>query len=148
MRIGIAIGGCACLLAGTLAAHSATGISRAVYVERIAVAPDGTRARTVEPADELRSGDKVILLVETRDSRTGRPLTLSSQVPAPLAFQQSSSEEVEVSVDGGRNWGRLERLRVPDGDSMRRASPEDVTHLRWRFRGGRPVRLTYSAIVR
>lgn len=148
MRIGIAIGGCACLVAGSLSAQPANGISRAVYVERTVVSPDGTRARTIEPADALRRGDKVILMVETRASHAGAPLTLSSPVPAPLAFQESSSEEVEVSVDGGRNWGRLGTLRIADGGTMRLASPEDVTHLRWRFRGGRPARLTYSAIVR
>lgn len=144
MRIGLAIGGLACLAASGLAAQSAEGVSRAVYVERIANAPGGERVRTIEPADELQRGDKVVLVVEWRGRE---PAMVSSAVPRPLAFQRSSSDAVEVSVDGGRNWGRLGAMRIEDRDGRRLASPEDVTHLRWRSAAGE-TKLTYSAIVR
>ena len=152
MRIGLAIGGLACLAASGLAAQSASSVSRAVYVERITTAPDGERVRTIEPADELRRGDTVVLMVEWRDARRDAPVIVSSAVPRPLAFQRSSSDAVEVSVDGGRNWGHLGTMRVEDGGDRRLASPEDVTHLRWRFavdgNAARTGRITYSAIVR
>ncbi len=152
MRIGFVIGSLACFAASGVAAQSASGISRAVYVERTATTPDGERVRTIEPAESLRSGDKVVLMVEWRGRRSGDPVTVSSAVPRALSFQRSSSDALEVSVDGGRSWGRLGTMRTADGDGMRLASPEDVTHLRWRFDDGsaapRAARVTYSAIVR
>lgn len=150
MRFGLVFGGLACLAASGLAAQ--TGVSRAVYVERIATAPDGERVRTIEPADELRRGDTVVLMVEWRRADPDAPVIVSSAVPRPLAFQRSSSDAVEVSVDGGRSWGRLGTMRIAEGGDRRLASPEDVTHLRWRFEEGsaatRAGRVTYSAIVR
>lgn len=150
MRIGLAIGGLAGLAASCLAAQ--TGVSRAVYVERVATAPDGERVRTIAPADELRRGDKVVLMVEWRAADSDAPVIVSSAVPRPLAFQRSSSDAMEVSVDGGRSWGRLGTIRIGAGDDRRLASPEDVTHLRWRFAedgaAARAGRVTYSAIVR
>ena len=152
MRIGLAIGSLACFAASCLAAQSASGVSRAIYVERVATAPGGERVRTIEPADELRRGDTVVLMVEWRGASRDAPIIVSSAIPRPLAFQRSSSDAVQVSVDGGRSWGRLGTMRVRDDSDRRLASPEDVTHLRWRFADGsdasRAGRVTYSAIVR
>lgn len=152
MRIGLAIGSLACLTASGLAAQAASGVSRAVYIERIAAGANGERVRTIEPADELRRGDTVVLVVEWRGARNDAPVVVSSAIPRQLAFQRSSSDAFEVSTDGGRNWGRLGTMRVGDRGDRRLAAPEDVTHLRWRFADGREAlrdgRVTYSAIVR
>lgn len=143
MRLGLVIGSAACLSAGAAFAQSAVDITRSVYIERAA---DG--ARELEPASALRKGDKVVLVVEWRASAARRGFTVSSAVPRDLAFQRAGSDSVEVSTDGGRNWGRLGALRVGE----RLASVEDVTHLRWRVPAaavaqGRGM-LTYSAVVR
>jgi len=148
MRVGFVMGGLACFAASGLAAQPATGVSRAVYVERTATMPGGERVRTIEPAEDLRPGDKVVLMVEWRGGHGGEPVTISSAVPRALAFQRSSADAFEISIDGGRSWGRLGAMRIADDDGYRLASPEDVTHLRWRIASGDPVRLTYSAIVR
>ena len=133
----------ACLGASALAAQSAVEITRSVYVEK----RDERAGRTIEPAVALRRGDKVVLVVEWRASDSPRGFTVSSAVPRDLAFQRSG-DAAQVSIDGGRNWGSLESLRAGD----RRASPEDVTHLRWRVPADRVAdgrgTLTYSAIVR
>lgn len=122
-------------------------ISRAVYIERKVPNPDGRTVRALEPADELRRGDQVVLMLEwSAPVRDG--FVVSSRVPRDLAFRRAGGVEAEVSIDGGRSFGALESLRVGD----RRATPEDVTHLRWRVTeahaaSGRGL-LTYSAIVR
>ena len=122
-------------------------ISRAVYIERKVPNPDGRMVRALEPADELRRGDQVVLMLEwSAPVRDG--FVVSSRVPRDLAFRRAGGVEAEVSIDGGRSFGALESLRVGD----RRATPEDVTHLRWRVTeahtaSGRGL-LTYSAIVR
>lgn len=143
MRFGLVIGSAACLIASAAFAQSAIDISRSVYIERAA---DGARA--LEPADTLRKGDKVVLVMEWRAPETRRAFTVSSAVPRDLAFQRAGSDATEVSVDGGRSWGRLGDLR----EGERLASVEDVTHLRWRVPAAAVAQgkglLSYSAIVR
>ncbi|MEZ5695915.1 MAG: hypothetical protein R3E18_05615 [Sphingomonadaceae bacterium] len=138
------------LLAGAsqgLSANDRVELSRAVFLETASSAPGG-KLRSIEPAQNLRRGDKVILLVEWRAARGSDGFSVSSPVPGHLSYARSSDDSVEVSVDGGRNWGALDRARIGN----RKATPEDVTHLRWRVsmreaRAG-SGRITYSAIVR
>lgn len=148
MRIGLLFGSLACLACGTLAAQSAVEISRAVYVERASGSAASGVMRAVEPASSLRRGDKVVLVVEWQAPRGRDGFTVSSRVPRNLAFQRSSRDDVQVSVDGGARWGSLQAMRV----GSRRASPEDVTNLRWRIPSSLAARgsgiITYSAIVR
>ncbi len=125
----------------------AVAISRAVFVERIVAHPSGTATRTIEPADRLRSGDRVVLMLEWANgaASTGdRGFTLSSAVPDHLAYA-SGGPETQISADGGRSWGRLGTLRV----RSRLAVAQDVTHIRWRIAAGRPSgRVSYGAVVR
>lgn len=141
-----------CLAASTAMAQSTMETSQAMYVERSIAAGNGHTVQMIEPAETLIPGDRVVLIVEWPNAPAPRGLTVASAVPRALAFQRSSSDDVEVSTDGGRNWGRLGLMQVVDKGSTRLASPEDVTHLRWRIAPGRAAkghnRITYSAIVR
>jgi hypothetical protein len=140
MRSGIIAGAVSALLAGTAWAGDAVDIDRSVYIERTEAG-----ARALEPATTLRKGDKVVLMLAWRAAPQGRGFVVESAVPGPLAFQRAADEAVEVSIDGGRTWGRLGQLRKGE----RLASAEDVTHLRLRVaRAGTAGQLTYSAIVR
>ena len=72
-------------------------------------------------------------------------LTLVNPLPRAIAYQASARDSEEVSVDGGRSWGRIGMLRVGE----RLASPEDVTHVRWRLQAAEGSgRIAYSGIVR
>lgn len=147
----------AALLAATLAtpgmAQENLQLQSAVYVERLGHTDDGRVERRVEPAAQLRRGDRLVLVVEWQGSADGRQgFAVTNPIPPSIAFQRASREGVEVSVDGGKSWGMLGALTVRDGRGDRLASPEDVTHLRWRIspqdaRRG-TGRITYSAIVR
>lgn len=124
-------------------ADSSVRLDQSVFVER-----SGNNTRIIEPARRLLRGDRVVLVLDWQAPPAPRGFTVTSTVPAALSFQRSSAGMQDVSVDGGRSWGRIGSLRVHDGDGFRLATPEDVTHLRWRIRGQRTGRLTYSAIVR
>ncbi|GAA4643946.1 hypothetical protein GCM10023115_19060 [Pontixanthobacter gangjinensis] len=146
MRLGITAGLIACALATAAHGQMTLQSSRAVYVERDA--PNQT-GKIIEPASTLMRGDTVILMVEWQAGAQTRDLTISSAVPKQLAFQQSSVDAYAVSVDGGRNWGKIGTLRITDRYGERVASVEDVTHLRWRINATRAKgNITYSAIVR
>ncbi|MCL4671442.1 MAG: hypothetical protein KJZ64_00570 [Sphingomonadaceae bacterium] len=138
----------ATLAAGATAAQTGVEISRAVFVERKAPVAPGRMALSLEPAETLRRGDVVVLMLEW--TAPGRPdgFVVSSRVPRDLAFRSSGGMKPMVSTNGGKTWGELGTLRV----GTRKATPEDVTHLRWHVSDaeaalGRGV-LTYSAIVR
>ncbi len=139
MRFGLGFVGLVCFSASGAFAHGAIDIGRSIYVER-------TRegVRELEPATALKSGDKVVLVVEWNAQAPDRPFTVKSAVPRDLAFQRAGDDAVEVSTDGGRNWGELGSLKI----GSRLASAEDVTHLRMRVAGEKRGRMTFSAFVR
>jgi len=142
---------CLAILAalGAPAAHAADApalIKSAIFIERGTYGGQpGTR--TIEPASTLGSGDKVVTILDWKAPPDSRGATVSLAVPTHLAFQRSSTGDEEISVDGGRAWGKLGTLRVRDAYGVRLASPEDVTNVRWRVNGPNG-RITYSALVR
>ena len=150
MRIGLLTGSvalCVSLCAATIAsAQSLVEIAREVFVER-SQEQGGRTQRILAPADTLERGDTVVLMLAWSTPRD-RPFTISSRVPRTLAFRTTGGNAPQVSVDGGRTWGRLDQLRV-DG---RPATSADVTNIRWDVANPRAARgrgvFTYSAVVR
>jgi hypothetical protein len=121
-------------------------IKSAIFIERESYS-GRPGARLIEPASTLGSGDRVVTILDWKAPSDSRGAIVSLAVPAHLAFQRSSTEDEEISVDGGRKWGKLGTLRMRDAYGARLASPEDVTNVRWRVNGPNG-RITYSALVR
>lgn len=121
-------------------------LANSVFIER-----DANGARMLERATTLRRGDKLVYVVSWRAAQRER-FTITNPLPRTVAYQRSADGGEQVSVDGGRTWGRLETLRVRDGQSLRDATPEDVTHIRWQVPTQLALagsgRLTWSGIVR
>lgn len=141
MRFRVVIA-CALALAGTAAsAQDRLTLSQAVYVENF---KQGGSLRTIESPRSLKRGDRVILMIDWTGAEARKGTVVRSAIPPTLAFQRGSSDALEVSVDGGRTWGRIGDLRIGD----RLAAPEEVTHVRLRVHGKTAGRMTYSAIVR
>ena len=136
----------ACCAAFIAPAHAnpLVALDSAVFVERDV--PDA--GRMLEPAARLARGDRVVYVVSwTRMGGQGG-FVVTNPLPRSVAFQGSANGDEEVSVDGGRNWGKLGALRVGE----RLATAEDVTHVRWRVAPATAARgagsITYSGIVR
>lgn len=120
--------------------QSAVALGTAVFVEKT-----DDNARILQPANRLSRGDRVVTVVSWRRAGPGGRFTVINPLPRGLYYQGSANDDEEVSVDGGRSWGKLGDLRIGD----RLATPEDVTHLRWRVASPAPAgRIAYSAIVR
>lgn len=137
---------CSLSLAVPLVAAAApqVALGSAIYVERVVQG----KGRMLQPANALKRGDRVIYVVSwTRMGGQGG-FTVTNPLPRKVYYQGSADGREEVSLDGGRSWGRLDVLRVGD----RLATPEDVTHVRWRVPANEAARgsgqITYSAIVR
>jgi len=146
--------GSAAALHTPMAAQAADTVSFAsdVFVEKFVTVAGGRTSRILARADRLNPGDSVIFVVNWT-ARRGNDFTVTNPLPRAIAFQRSADGSEEVSVDGGRTWGRVADLRLRDRDnSLRSATPEDVTHLRWRVPGDVALRgsgqLTYRGVVR
>lgn len=134
----------AALLPITASAAPAVALDSAIFVERTR-ADNGALVRSLEPASQLRRGDRVVTVVTWHHLGGERDFTVTNPLPRGLAYQASASGEEEVSIDGGRTWGRIGQLRV----GTRMATPEDVTHVRWRVQPARGRgQIAYSGIVR
>ena len=125
-------------------AQANVAMDSAVYVER---AQPGNE-RSLEPAARLSRGDRVVTIVTWYKMGGDGGFTITNPLPRAIAYQASARDDQEVSVDNGRTWGRLADLRV----GGRQATPEDVTHMRWRVAPGVAARgrgqIAYSGIVR
>ena len=128
------------------AADTPALIKSAIFVEHESYS-GRPGARLIQRASTLGSGDRVVTILDWKAPRDGRNATVSLTVPPHLSFQRSSAGDEEISVDGGRKWGKLGTLRVRDAYGLRLASPEDITNVRWKVSGPNG-RITYSALVR
>jgi hypothetical protein len=122
----------------------AVATESAVFVER----SEAGALRSLEPADRLSRGDRVVTIVTWRRRPGDGGFTITNPLPRAIAYQASARDDQEVSVDGGRSWGRLGELRI----GGRLATAEDVTHMRWRIPAERALKgrgqIVYSGIVR
>lgn len=139
--------GVSALFAAPATARTSVSLDSAVFVER----QQTGNIRSLEPAQRLIRGDRVVTVVtwqRLHPSTGNTSFTVTNPLPRAIAYQDSARDNEEVSVDGGRNWGRLGMLRA----GSRMATPEDVTHIRWRVSPNHAVKgrgqIAYSGIVR
>lgn len=129
--------------------------SASIFVERTAPAANGARRVRLEPARQVSPGERLIYVVEYRNTgkRPVSGFTVTNPLPRTVRLDETMDGSELVSIDGGRSWGTLGTLRVTFSDgSWRPANPDDVTHLRWRvgdrLMQGETRRVTFRAIVR
>lgn len=135
--------GAAMVLSLPQAAFAAPAVATdsAVFVERL----EPGNMRSLAPASRLSRGDRVVTVVTWRRMGGDGGFTITNPMPRAISYQASTRDDEEVSIDGGRTWGRLGELRI----GGRYATPEDVTHIRWRVPAGNARgRIAYSGIVR
>lgn len=147
----------AALIAAPAAAQSGNAVSLAsdVLVERTTTDANGRTQTTLEEPSTVVPGDKLVFVLRYRNNgaQPASDFVVTNPLPEAVAFQASGDDRAEVSVDGGRNWGRLAALTIRDADgSQRAAQAGDVTHIRWAFAqpipAGEAGRLMFRGIVR
>lgn len=104
-------------------------------------------------------GTEVIFVLTYRNTgnKPATRIVINDDVPTSLAYVPASAEGTgtvaEVSVDGGKTFGALERLKVKAADgSLRAARADEVTHVRWTLQAALPAgkegSVSYRAIVK
>jgi uncharacterized repeat protein (TIGR01451 family) len=147
----------AALIAAPAAAQSGNAVSLVsdVLVERSTTDANGRTQTTLEEPTTVVPGDKLVFVLRYRNNgaQPATDFVVTNPLPEAVAFQAAGDERAEVSVDGGRNWGRLASLTIREADgSQRPAQASDVTHIRWAFAqpipAGEAGRLMFRGIVR
>jgi hypothetical protein len=142
--VGYALTGFSITLPLSAAAQPTVATDSAVFVERM----QSDARRSLEPAARLARGDRVVTVVNWYRLGGDGGFTITNPMPRAITYQGSARDDQQVSVDGGRTWGRIGTLRV----AGRLATPEDVTHMRWRVPASTAAqgrgRIAYSGIVR
>lgn len=166
-----ALAGAACL--GSLVAFAAPAsaqtdeankvvLTSAAQIERVETGADGKESVSLkDPKDVvITPGDRVVFTLTYQNNGTlpATAFRATNPMPGPIQFVSVAEDWAEVSVDGGKNWGKLPDLKVsaksPDGasDIVRAAAVEDVTHVRWVFpqaiAPGAKGTLTYRGVVK
>lgn len=126
-----------------------------IFVETQVKQADGTMRTQLVPAKRAAPGDTLVVMVDYRNpgASPATNVTVTNPVPSAIAYRSSHDNGAQVSIDGGRNWGKLEELRIANRDgSIRHAVPEDVTHIRWRFASAIPAggtgKVSFRGVVR
>lgn len=143
--------GVAAIAGGALAAaspaHAASepvSITSNIMVEHTVTDAQG-HAKTVlqEPGKVLVTpGEKLLISVNVANNTAGPITGLKATNPMPEAVSFISANEnwAEFSVDGGKTFGPLGSLKVTAADAtVRAATPEDVTDIRWAFNDAIPA---------
>lgn len=120
---------------------------------------DGKVSKKRQAVTTAVPGSEVLYVISYRNggAKPANDIVINNPVPAQMRYQAGSAEgagtRVEVSVDGGKQFGALEALQVKGADGKPRAArAEDVTHLRWTVLGavapGKAGSVSYRAVVK
>jgi uncharacterized repeat protein (TIGR01451 family) len=125
-----------------------------MFVERVHTDINGRARRTLASTSRAAPGDQIVFVVNWRNEGREPVQGIALTNPVPRGTLLTTADpSMQVSVDGGQRWGRLEDLWLPTPlGGTRRAVPADITHVRWniptRLSPGETARLSYRATMR
>lgn len=133
---------CVVVLAATIHVSPALAagplqVESRVLTEQKTRAADGTVRVALAAPRRVVPGDRVTFVLAYRNTGT-QPIAdvvLDNPVPVGIAYRgpAATSAAPELSVDG-KTYGSLASLRVVTANgTTRTATPDDVTHVRWRL---------------
>lgn len=98
----------------------------------------GKKSKQLQPVTGAVPGQEVVYVITYRNTgaKPAENVKVKNPVPKGLVYVPGSANapgaQVDVSVDGGKQFGALEKLKVPGGDGKpRAATAADVTTVRW-----------------
>jgi hypothetical protein len=125
-----------------------------MFVEQVTTDINGRPRRILTSIDRAEPGDQVIVVLQWRNE--GRQSVRGQSIVRPVprdARIDLSDPAMQLSIDGGQHWGRMDQLWLPTPlGGIRRAVATDITHIRWTLppetAPGQTGRLSYRATIR
>lgn len=136
------------------AGKPAVTLAAQTFVEKVTTDVNGNARRVLAAPGQISRGDRLVFVVRYRNDGAAPVdgFAVTNPIPASLRVDPNHPD-MQVSIDNGRNWGRLTGMTIatPLG-GVRRATADDVTHVRWTvpqaIRPGDEGRISYRATVR
>ena len=100
---------------------------------------DGSTETEYVPADEVTPGEELAYVVSFRNESAEPESGVVMTVPVPddMVYVEDSvvayDASVDFSVDGGKSFAPRDGLVIEEGESIRMASADEITHVRWTF---------------
>ena len=140
-----------------MAAPDAVTQVRVQLLDKVTTVAGKTTHTLVNPSqthDIVVPGSHMVMVSEYHNNLT-QPITnlvFTDPVPKEYLLADDSAAEFDVSVDGGKTFGKLAGMVVNDGQGGKRAAqPGDVTTLRRtiaQIAPGETVKIEFHATVR
>jgi uncharacterized repeat protein (TIGR01451 family) len=122
--------------------------------EKSVTGADGkTSIELVEPASFL-PGDRLIFGQNFSNTSASEVtnFVITNPLPQAVRLAPDADPALDVSVDGGKSWGKLAALSLTNSDGTTRpATQADVTHVRWVLASiapGASGRVAFPVIIR
>ena len=114
-------------------------VKNQAFQEVEVVSAQGVKELRQVPAEKVMPGTDVIYVTTVKNvgPKPAENIIIDNPVPAHMQFRTETPDmkaaQVEVSVDGGQQFGPLSALQVTDGPGRKRpAQGKDVTHVRFK----------------
>lgn len=107
-------------------------------LQEVAVTTAGKTEKKLQPMEHAVPGQEVVYRItyHNTDAKPAERVVIRNPVPPAMSFKAGSAEgagtQTDVSVDGGKQFGALNKLSVKGADGKPRpATAADVTTVRW-----------------
>lgn len=135
-------------------AAPAVSVDGDIKSEKTITGADGkSTVELVEPASFL-PGDRLIFgqNYANTSAEVVTNFVITNPLPEAVRLAPDADPALEVSVDGGKSWGKLATLSLKNSDGTTRpATHADVTHVRWvlaTIAPGTSGRVSFPVIIR
>ncbi len=127
------------LLMGVVSAQAAgLELIKEVFQEVEVKGPDGKIEKKMVLADTVVPGTEIFYVItyKNKGDKPAEKVVITNPIPKELDYISASEEKsgaaIDVSVDEGKIYNKLERLNITGSDGkVRSARAADVTHVRW-----------------
>ena len=125
-----------------------------IKVEKTVTDASGKQSVELVDPETIVPGDRLLLFTDYTNTGTeaATNIVLNNPVPDAVRLAPDADPALDVSVDGGKSFGKLAALTITSSDGTTRpATQSDVTHVRWVLASiapGQKGRLSYPAIIR
>jgi uncharacterized repeat protein (TIGR01451 family) len=114
---------------------SSASVERVVSMEY----EDGSTETEYVPTEAAEPGEELAYVVSFRNdgAEPEDSVVMTIPVPEDMVYVDNSviadNAAVEFSIDGGKSFAPRDGLLIEDGERTRKASADEITHVRWTF---------------